>query len=164
MPEHTPETTYDATLESDDGLADIIESLPGPSGHFQFRGWDLPFWLNEPAEEDGRPTAVNAKNPAVWEIRTREGRYVPFLFIWEGVPEPFKKILLYHEAQEATLALGNSADYIVGGPQAGRMDRHEAHVIAKRLHEAIAPRLLNPEQLESFRKWDASLQTNAIPF
>jgi hypothetical protein len=161
-----PHPPQEPTLESDDGLAVVIEGLAAPSGQFMFRGWTLPYWLDEPAEDDGAPTEVSARRPGGWDVRPREreNRYLPFLFVWEGVPEAFKKIILYHEAQEATLALGDAEDYVVGGPQVGRMDRHAAHAVAARLHASFAERILDAAQLEEFRKWEASLQGEAMPF
>jgi hypothetical protein len=153
MPEFKPEQSREWY---DDGLADTITSLEHEGGVFEFRGWTIRYDLAADNPDLGE------RIPAEFDLVGITDRYDIAARVWEGVPEVFRKVLLYHEVQEATLALGDANDYFVGGRQLGRMKKEEAHAIAEPLHWAYAERVLSDEDMAAFREWDAQLPRKSV--
>lgn len=149
----SPATSQRRALEGDDGLGEIIMSLERPSGLLRFRDWEITYVLDAPTADD-----LNEKIPGDWGFDPKPGYYGLTVRIWEGVTEPFHKIVLYHEIQEATCAAGDAADYRSGGPKEGRMTPHEAHEIATPLHKRFARQVLSVQELEQFQLWDSRLE------
>jgi hypothetical protein len=148
MPEFKPEQSQEW---HDDGLGEIIDALEHEGGMFEFRGWPIHYDLASDHPELGE------RVPGEYYLNAVTNRYDIFTRVWEGVPEAFRKIVLYHEVQEATIASGNADEYVIGGEQRGRMPKEEAHVIAEPLHWAYAERTLSADELETFRAWNATL-------
>lgn len=150
-PAPVTQNTEQHELEKDDGLQDVLEGVDDTQGELRFRGWRIHYVLDMPAGE-----LVDEEKPAEVDFygNAEEQRLDLIVRIWEGVPEAFRKIILYHEAQEATLAFGDARNYVTGGSKVGQMDLSAAHIIATRLHHAYAKKVLSPEEHQIYLAWD----------
>lgn len=137
-------------LERQDQLAGIIDALPLSEGHFEFEDWDISYNMTNPADE-----TCNEKTPGEWmetpslNLTGGDGRISLSIWVYGGVPEKFKKIILYHEVTEGLLAL----KYL--------KNPSEAHQDAQRHHEEYARSHLTREEMEQFSKWNAHLDRSA---
>ena len=140
----------------DDGLADTVSALEYDGGVLTFRDWNVRYDLAADNPDLGNHV------PGEFGLVGIIDRYDIVARVWEGVPETFRRVILYHEIQEATIALGKAEDYVVGGPQIGFMPKEKAHIIAERLHWEFARTHLSPAEFVEFQKWDAQLQRDGV--
>jgi len=140
----------------DDGLADVVTALEHEGGVFHYRGWAIRYDLAADNPE------LSDSIPGEFGLVSIKDRYDIVVRVWQGVPETFRKAVLYHEIQEATIALGDADDYFIGGPQRGFMDKEDAHIIAERLHWDYARQHLSSEEFVAFQSWDAQLPRDGV--
>lgn len=118
-----------------------IERLPVLQEGFNYLdSMPLPVYLSTQDFEDA---LINSRRPAYYKITPNLGcaGISLSIWLWDGIPNEFREILLYHELVEAKLILR------------GDVDDYEAHNAALEKHCAYARKFLTAEKFEKFIAW-----------
>jgi len=117
--------------------------LNKPTGNFDFKGFRVHYNLDTKTQDD-----MNAEYPADFAVTqdSHGGGESLSIWIWEGVPQKFKEVLLHHELIEADLKLNQ------GLPQ------KEAHKTAFDSHMQYAKEYLSQEGYDEFIQWQNKIK------
>lgn len=120
-----------------------LELDPSESnGFFDFKGFSVYYDFEVGTQED-----TNQERPAEYAMTPNTGGGESLsVWIWEGVPEKFKEILLYHEITEADLVLNQG------------VLRKDAHKAAVNSHMQYANEFLNKEDYDEFVAWQGTMK------
>lgn len=117
---------------------DPVESI----GYLDYKGFRVRYNVATETQDD-----INASEPAnhAWTPDTGGGKTLS-IWVWEGVPQKFREILLQHELIEADLKLNQNR------PKA------EAHKAAFEYHMRYAKEHLNEEDYKEFLEWQSTIK------
>ncbi len=133
----TPEHSLDDLLR--EGLPLRRPISEHPIGYLRIR--QLPYPVRYHLASEADPVVTNEQRPARFLVTPDlAGGKTLSVYIWEGVPEDFREVLLAHELVEASLVLRGVA------PEA-------AHTRAVAAHHAYARRHLSAARADDFLSW-----------
>ncbi len=120
-----------------------IELDPEESiGYFDYKGFRVRYNVATETQDD-----TNAEEPANHALTPNTGGGETLsIWVWEGVPQKFKEILLQHELIEADLMLNQ------------KRLKSEAHKAAWESHMQYAKEHLNRKDHEEFIKWQSAIK------
>jgi len=111
-------------------------------GYFDFKGFHVRYNVNTETQDD-----INQENPANFALTPNtSGGQTLSIWIWEGVPQKFKEILLHHELTEADLMLNQ------------RLSKQEAHRVAFKAHMQYARETMDHEDYGEFIRWQDTVK------